>query len=71
MLSGHALLKILVGFSWVAMISKQHFWFFISFLPWVVVCLTMLLELAIAGLQAYVFVILICIYINDAVNCSH
>lgn len=67
MMSGHALLKILIGFSWNAFIAGA-FWFILSFLPWLVVTVVIGLELAIAVLQSYVFTILICIYINDSVN---
>ena len=68
MMSGHALLKILIGFSWVALVSNSHFFNLVAFLPYFVVCAALILELAIAALQAYVFTVLICIYINDAIN---
>ena len=42
---------------------------FLTFLfPFVIVLLITGLELAIAGLQAYFFTILTCIYFNDALN---
>jgi F-type H+-transporting ATPase subunit a len=67
MMSGHCLLKILAGFSWtmltsVSALSAAHF------LPLLVIFAIVGLELAIAFLQAYVFVILLCIYLNDAIN---
>ena len=68
MMSGHALLKILIGFSWVAFMSNAHFFNIVAILPWLVVSAAFILEFAIAGLQAYVFTVLICIYINDAIN---
>jgi F0F1-type ATP synthase membrane subunit a len=37
-------------------------------MPWIVVTAIMFLELLIAFLQAYVFSILVTLYINDAVN---
>lgn len=67
MLSGHGLLKILIGFSFVAF-KTLEFWFFLGILPWLVVTIVLVLEVAIAFLQAYVFIILTAIYINDAIN---
>lgn len=64
MMSGHALLKILIGFSW-SLLSAGSIYTFIAILPWVVVTVIMFLEFVIAFLQAYVFTILVTIYIND------
>jgi len=66
MMAGHTLLKILIGFSWV-MLNSQAALILFSALPWIVVTLVMGLELVIAMLQAYVFVVLISLYINDVV----
>jgi len=66
MMSGHTLLKILAGFGWT-MLTFFSFWFFIGFVPIFIVFLITGLELAIAFLQAYVFVVLICIYFNDVI----
>jgi len=43
----------------------------VAMLPFVIICAIILLELGIAILQAYVFVILFCIYLNDAYHLSH
>lgn len=67
MLSGHALLKILIGFSW-ALLNTGTIMIILSFFPWVIVTAIMFLELLIAFLQAYVFTILITLYINDVLN---
>lgn len=67
MLSGHALLKILISFAWLALILLD-FTVFVSFLQWSVIDIIITLELAIAVLQAYVFSILICIYLNDSIH---
>lgn len=40
----------------------------LAVLPWVIVTAIMFLELLIAFLQAYVFTILISLYINDVLN---
>jgi F-type H+-transporting ATPase subunit a len=68
MLSGHALLKILSGFSWTLLNSTSVILVFVSVFPWIIVTLIMFLELLIAYLQSYVFVILVTIYINDVLN---
>jgi len=67
MLSGHALLKILIGFSW-ALLNTGSIMIILSFFPWAIVTAIMFLELLIAFLQAYVFTILITLYINDVLN---
>jgi len=42
--------------------------FFAHVIPLVVLVILMSLELAVACIQAYVFTILSCIYLNDALN---
>merc|ERR1712159_223117 len=67
MMSGHCLLKILAGFGW-KMLSLGGIFVILHLFPVLVVFLLTGLELAIAFLQAYVFTILTCIYLNDAIN---
>jgi ATP synthase subunit 6 len=67
MLSGHALLKILIGFSW-GLLATGSAMTILAVFPWVIVTAIMFLELLIAFLQAYVFTILISLYINDVLN---
>ena len=67
MMSGHTLLKILAGFSW-SILNSGDFFLIFSLLPTVVIIAVSFLEVAIAFLQAYVFVILLCIYINDVLH---
>ena len=67
MMSGHALLKILIGFAWILLNTGTVFIFLAPF-PWIIVTIILFLETLIAFLQAYVFVILITIYINDVLN---
>jgi ATP synthase subunit 6 len=65
MMSGHTLLKILAGFAY-SMLQCNFFPIHIAFfIPLIIVFLVTGLELAIAFLQAYVFTVLICIYLND------
>jgi F-type H+-transporting ATPase subunit a len=67
MMAGHTLLKVIAGFAW-AMLSVNSFIFFAHFIPLIVLVLLLGLELGVAIIQAYVFTILTCMYINDALN---
>ena len=64
MLAGHTMLKVFGGF--VVMMGLLGGWAPLAF----IVVLTGL-ELLIAFLQAYVFAILTCLYLNDAIHLSH
>jgi ATP synthase subunit 6 len=68
MMSGHALLKILIGFAWDILMAGAVFSIFNLFfsLPWILVTIILFLEALIAFLQAYVFTVLVTIYVNDA-----
>lgn len=67
MMSGHSLLKILAGFSWT-MLSTGGIFYILQLVPLIIVFLITGLEIGIAFLQAYVFVVLTCIYLNDSIN---
>jgi ATP synthase subunit 6 len=67
MMSGHTLLKILAGFGWT-MASMASIWALAHFLPLIIVFLVTGLEIAIACLQAYVFTVLVSIYLNDVIH---
>lgn len=64
MLAGHIMLKLFGGF--ILLVGWFGFWLPLGF----IVALTGL-EILVAFLQAYVFAILTCIYLNDAVNMHH
>lgn len=66
MMSGHILLKILIGFAWSMLNSVIGI--ILSILPIIIVFGVIGLEFAIAFLQAYVFTILLIIYLNDVLN---
>jgi len=68
MMSGHALLKILIGFAWTMCASWSMLFVTASIIPWLLVTCIMFLEALIAFLQAYVFIILIAIYLNDVIE---
>ena len=65
MMSGHTLLKILVGFSYNMYASGSSILKVALVFPVLIVFLVTGLELSIAFLQAYVFTVLMCIYLND------
>ena len=65
MMSGHILLKVLLGFAWT-MMSAGGFLFLLHFSVLGVVYLLIGLEFGVAVVQAFVFTLLTCIYINDA-----
>ena len=67
MMAGHTLVKILSGFAW-SMLSVGGILAVASFIPFAIVFALTGLEIGVACLQAYVFTILTCIYLNDAIN---
>ena len=67
LMAGHTLLKVIVGFSW-SMLLLEDFLAVLHILPLLILVLLMGLELGVALIQAYVFTILTCIYLNDAIN---
>lgn len=68
MMAGHTLLYILSSF--VIALGKTKY-FVLGLLPFVLVAAVVFLEIGIAFLQAYVFAILLTIYLNDALNINH
>jgi len=67
MMAGHTLLKVIAGFAW-SMMASGGLLFVAHLLPLAVLVLLVGLELGVALIQAYVFTILTCIYLNDAIN---
>ena len=67
MMSGHILIKILITFIWSIAGSNLIHWFWIG-LPLIIIFLVIGLEFAISFLQAYVFIILLSVYLNDVIN---
>jgi len=63
MLAGHTLMGI---FSQFASFTIHNYFFFFLF-PLIIVFLVFLLEVAVSAIQAYIFVSLVCIYINDVI----
>src|SRR5579872_2573831 len=67
MLAGHTLLQVFAGFV-VALGSAGGVLSALSIAPMALIVGIMLLELLVAFLQAYVFAILTCIYLNEALH---
>ena len=68
MMAGHTLLYILSSF---VIALGQTKYFVLGLLPFILVAAVIYLEIGIAFLQAYVFAILLTIYLNDALNINH
>lgn len=69
MLAGHMALSIIAGF--VTLLLGAGVWAVLSPLPLAMTVALMALEALVAFLQAYVFAILTCIYLNDALHPHH
>lgn len=69
MLAGHIALKIFAGF--VATLLFAGGWAILSPLPLALTVALTALELLVAVLQAYVFAVLTCIYLHDALHPGH
>ena len=67
MMAGHTLVKILCGFAWT-MMSAGGLLFVAGFVPFFIVFALTFLEIGVGCLQAYVFTILTCIYLNDVIH---
>jgi ATP synthase subunit 6 len=71
MMAGHSLLAVLAGFSWVMFNSSSSVIVLLGTLPLFIVFLLFFLETGVAIVQAVVFTILSCMYMDEAVNLSH
>ena len=67
MMAGHTLLKVIAGFAWT-LSACSGVLFFIHYVPLLILFPLFGLELGVALIQSFVFVILLCIYLNDAIN---
>ena len=69
MLAGHITLKVFGAF--VALLLGSGVWAAMSPLPLIGIVALTAFELLVAFLQAYVFAILTCVYLNDALHPGH
>jgi F-type H+-transporting ATPase subunit a len=70
MLAGHITLQVFAGFI-IMLAGFGVLGWFGAALPFVLVVMLIALEFLVAFLQAYVFAILTCIYLNDAIHPGH
>ena len=63
MMAGHTMIKVFAGF----VVTLGVF----GVAPFLFIILLYILETVIAVLQAYVFAVLTCLYLNDSFNPSH
>jgi F-type H+-transporting ATPase subunit a len=70
MLAGHITLQVFAGFI-IMLAGAGVLGWFGAVLPFIMVMALTALELLVAFLQAYVFAILTCIYLNDAIHPGH
>jgi len=70
MMAGHMILKIVIGFA-ISAASLGGFWVVLGAFPAFFNVVMMLFELLVAGIQAYVFAILACVYLKDSVELHH
>jgi F-type H+-transporting ATPase subunit a len=70
MLAGHITLKVFAGFI-IMLGAAGVLGIFGAILPLALTIALTALELLVAVLQAYVFAILTCIYLNDAIHPGH
>ena len=70
MMAGHMMVKIIIGFS-VTAASAGGAWALFGLFPAAFDAIMLAFELFVAGLQAYVFAILTCIYLKDSVDIHH
>ena len=64
LMAGHSLLKVIIGFSW-SMLLLENFTSIGLIFPMIILVILFGLELGVALIQTYVFIILTCIYIQD------
>ena len=70
LMAGHTLLKVIVGFAW-SMLMIDNFLYIMHLVPLIILVILMGLELGVAVIQAYVFTVLMCIYLNESINIGH
>lgn len=64
LMAGHTLLKVIIGFAW-SMLLVENFISLGLIVPMVILVVLFSLELGVALVQTYVFIILTCIYVQE------
>jgi ATP synthase subunit 6 len=65
--AGHSLLAIIAHFAW-SIATSQSWYTPLCLVPLAIIVIIFFLEFAVAFLQSYVFAILFCIYLRDAIE---
>lgn len=68
MMAGHTLLKVIAGFGWTLIKSNSTLLACVHVVPLLILIPLFILEMGVAMIQAFVFTVLFCIYLNDALN---
>ncbi len=71
MMAGHAVLKVFAGLLAMMIASELVIMKPLAILPMIMMVAITALEVLVACVQAYIFAILTCIYLNDALHPSH
>ncbi len=64
LMAGHTLLKVIINFSWNLLLVENFISIFLI-VPMLTLVVLFFLELGVAFIQSYVFLILLCLYIQD------
>lgn len=67
LVAGHTLLKILSGMLW-PILTSGIIMFFVALIPMAIFLALVGLEVAVSLIQSYVFVVLTCVYLRDAID---
>lgn len=70
MMAGHLILKVVLSFA-VSAASLGGLWAILGVFPVLIDVAFLMFELLVAGIQAYVFAILSCVYLKDTVDLHH
>lgn len=70
MMSGHTLLSILTAFL-MSSFAAGGVYLFVNLIPLLVLHVVVFMEICIAILQVYVFIVLSCIYLHDVTDVNH
>lgn len=65
LMAGHTLMHVVAGFGYEFIVNRGPV-YILQYLPVVIILPLFLLDIAVCTIQAFVFAILICIYLNDA-----
>jgi len=68
MMAGHILIKVFAGFAFTLMGASTLTLFFLQYIPLLVLIPLLCLEFGVSFIQAFVFSLLTCLYLNDSLN---